>query len=62
MTTYNQSWAYRNKDLTKKAQNEAKKANYKEYMKEKLAQYNAGLISSEEYYEAERSARILMIV
>lgn len=61
MTTYNQSWSYRNKDLNKKAQNEAKKANYKEFMKEKLSQYNTGLISAEEYYEAERNARILMI-
>lgn len=61
MTTYNQSWSYRNKDLNKRAQYETKKAKYKEYMKEKLAQYNSGLITADEYYELERSARILFI-
>lgn len=61
MTTYNQSWSYRNKDLNKRASLESKKAGYKKYVDEKLEQYNVGLISADEYYEAVRSAKILMV-
>ena len=59
--TFNKAPYYRQAELAKVAARKQAKAKYTAYMKEKLAQFNVGLISADEYYEAERSARILLI-